>query len=84
MTILRICALTSLALFLGGCCGRDGSEYREAMRARREAMRDLRDAQSQYRNQLRQAQNEFRRRANEARMEMRESLRRHRDYDYFQ
>ncbi len=81
MSILRVFALIALPLLLGGCCGPDGRDYREASRARREMLRDLRDARSQYRYDLRQARNDFRRRANEARIELRRSLRRHHDFD---
>lgn len=80
MNVLRTYALITLPLFLGGCCARDGGEYREASRARREMLHDLRDARSQYRNDLRDAREDFRRRANEARMELHRSLRRHHEY----
>ena len=81
MTFPKTFALITLLLFLGGCCGRDGRDYREAASARREMLRDLRDARSQYRNDLREARDDFRRRANEARIELHRSLHRHHDYD---
>jgi hypothetical protein len=81
MIIPKTFALIALLLFLGGCCGPYGRDYREASRARREMLHDLRDARSQYRNDLREARDDFRRRANEARMELRRSLRRHHDFD---